>query len=169
MKKQSGFTLIELMIVVAIVAILAAIALPAYQSYTLRAKYSEVISAAGPAKTAAEVCIQGSETAIASFNLTTAANPEGKCAAAALAAGLAGITKDGTVANLISSATYDATTPFAVAATAAKTLTITVKGGTNFSGTNPANPTFIMVGTVQDNKQVTWTRDTGSCVSAGIC
>ena len=45
MKRQSGFTLIELMIVVAIVAILAAIALPAYQSYTKRAKFSEVIAA----------------------------------------------------------------------------------------------------------------------------
>lgn len=43
MKRQSGFTLIELMIVVAIVAILAAIALPAYQSYTKKAKFSEVI------------------------------------------------------------------------------------------------------------------------------
>lgn len=47
MKKQSGFTLIELMIVVAIVAILAAIALPAYQTYTKKAKFSEVITATG--------------------------------------------------------------------------------------------------------------------------
>lgn len=62
MKKQSGFTLIELMIVVAIVAILAAIAMPAYQTYTKRAKFSEVIAAAGPAKTAIEVCVQGAAT-----------------------------------------------------------------------------------------------------------
>lgn len=58
MKNQSGFTLIELMIVVAIVAILAAIALPAYQTYTKRAKFSEVVAAVDPYKTAYEICIQ---------------------------------------------------------------------------------------------------------------
>jgi len=58
MKKQSGFTLIELMIVVAIVAILAAIALPAYQTYTQKARFTEVISAVGPYKTAIELCTQ---------------------------------------------------------------------------------------------------------------
>ncbi len=47
---QAGFTLIELMIVVAIIGILAAVALPAYQDYTVRAKASEVILAASSAK-----------------------------------------------------------------------------------------------------------------------
>ena len=49
---QKGFTLIELMIVVAIIGILAAVALPAYQDYTVRAKASELILAASAARTA---------------------------------------------------------------------------------------------------------------------
>ena len=49
---QKGFTLIELMIVIAIVGILAAVALPAYQDYTVRAKISEGMARASEAKTA---------------------------------------------------------------------------------------------------------------------
>ena len=95
MKKQSGFTLIELMIVVAIVAILAAIAMPAYQTYTKKAKFSEVRAATGSLKTAAEVC------AATTSDLTT-------CTIAAPAGYPAGYVQGVSITLAASSATINA-------------------------------------------------------------
>ena len=58
MQAQKGFTLIELMIVVAIIGILAAVAVPAYQTYTLKARFTEITNSTAPMKTAVEACIQ---------------------------------------------------------------------------------------------------------------
>lgn len=68
-KMQKGFTLIELMIVVAIIGILAAVAIPSYSNYTNKAKFSEVVLSTSGMKTAIEVCAQeGSCVAGANFN-----------------------------------------------------------------------------------------------------
>ena len=81
-KAQQGFTLIELMIVVAIIGILAAVAIPAYQDYTLKAKVQEGVSLSAPARTALGIaCSEGSITASsnnANLDLVTAASYVGK-------------------------------------------------------------------------------------------
>ena len=60
---QKGFTLIELMIVIAIIGILAAVALPAYQDYTIRAKVSEVILAGSSCRTSITETVQSANSA----------------------------------------------------------------------------------------------------------
>lgn len=72
-KVQAGFTLIELMIVVAIIGILAAVAIPAYQDYTIRAKVSEASSLIAPVKQAiAEAASNGDISTIGNETQTKA-------------------------------------------------------------------------------------------------
>jgi type IV pilus assembly protein PilA len=72
---QKGFTLIELMIVVAIIGILAAVALPAYQDYTIRAKVTEGLSLAAAAKTAVTETTQSNNALPANQAATGYASP----------------------------------------------------------------------------------------------
>ncbi len=86
MNKQSGFTLIELMIVVAIIGILAAIAVPQYQNYTNKAKFTEVVNATAPMKGAVEMCINA-QGLTGSVAITGCANNNNGVPAAASAYG----------------------------------------------------------------------------------
>jgi len=74
MQKQQGFTLIELMIVVAIIGILAAVAIPAYQDYVTRAKVSEIILAADSCKSSVAEYYQSQGTLPADINTAGCAN-----------------------------------------------------------------------------------------------
>ena len=70
-KMQKGFTLIELMIVVAIIGILAAIAIPQYQTYTAKSQVTRAVSEAAGLKTALDTCIlEGKATAACDFGAT---------------------------------------------------------------------------------------------------
>ena len=85
---QKGFTLIELMIVIAIIGILAAVALPAYQDYTKRAKFSEVVAAAAPYKLAIDIALQTAKngcTTLANMSAAKCGIPAGAGASGVVA------------------------------------------------------------------------------------
>ncbi|WP_295999744.1 pilin [Rugamonas sp.] len=72
---QAGFTLIELMIVVAIIGILAAVAIPAYSDYTIKAKLANAMSAADPLKAAVALCAQEAGGDLSTCNDANANKP----------------------------------------------------------------------------------------------
>jgi len=144
-KSQQGFTLIELMIVVAIIGILASIALPAYQTYTNKAKFSEVVLASSAMKTAMEICGQTKATSNATFGTECGASGTN---------GVNNVGASGYVTSVNASSTV-AANPI---------ITATASGILDNAN---ANATYIMTGTLLNGK-VEWAT-AGSCNAAGLC
>jgi type IV pilus assembly protein PilA len=156
---QKGFTLIELMIVVAIIGILAAVAIPAYQNYTLKSRYTEVVTAASPYKLALEVCAQNGDCNNAG-NFTAISVAAGVPDAAAIAAGIPGIASGGVVFN-------PAGVVLGIAGNVA-TLTFTPNA---VNGVTAAD-TYVLVGTLAADGKIAWATNTSGCrtrAAGAIC
>jgi type IV pilus assembly protein PilA len=142
-KTQQGFTLIELMIVVAIIGILAAVAIPAYQTYTKKARFSEVTLSTAGVKIAVETCAQEHDDP---STCDAAGNPAVAQAETGAPTALVGSVTVGPVA--VDGATITATP------VAANGIALT--------------DTYILVGTYAAGK-MTWDDSTSGCKASGIC
>ncbi|MDT0603374.1 pilin [Thalassotalea castellviae] len=139
-KTNKGFTLIELMIVVAIIGILAAVALPAYQTYADRAKFAEVILASGIYKNAASIAAQTKGAAktdldAAKFGIPAKDDPGALAATHVTGANMA----DGVI-----------------------TITSDLSAG------GVTNATYTLTATVDAQGGIVWTEG-GTCLTAGLC
>ncbi|POZ52728.1 pilin [Methylovulum psychrotolerans] len=161
-KMQQGFTLIELMIVVAIIGILAAIAIPAYQTYTKKAKFSEVILATSGIKAAVEICGQTNND-LSTCDGTSGGTPDPAVAAAVAQENASAAANTNGYVSIVAASGASATNV---------TITATAKGATGAPVNGLEGETYVLTGTYSPAQgNVTWDKTTapGSCVAAGLC
>ena len=148
-KVQQGFTLIELMIVVAIIGILAAVAIPSYQNYTKKAKFTEIVQATSPMKEAIDECVQSQGLAAGAAVSGCAPNSNGVPASPIAT---------GKIATII----------FAAGGTGV----ITVWSATGTGGVDSLTSYSYILnpGAVNSNGALNWSLDpTSTCLAAGLC
>ena len=143
---NKGFTLVELLIVVAIVGILAAVAVPAYNNYTRRAYFTEVVQATAPFKLAVEGCVARQNLAAGAVS-GCASGGTYTCGAATCANGVPSFTASGLV----------------------NSLTVSAAGVITATGRSPApTDTYILTPTITSSGNVTWATS-GTCQTNGNC
>jgi type IV pilus assembly protein PilA len=148
--KSQGFTLIELMIVIAIVGILAAIAVPQYQTYVMKAKFVEVVDATAPFKNGVEVCVSNIGLTYPAPITGCAGGTGGSATPNGMPPNTTGPSGNVNSVSAIDNGTITAQSTASVGVVTTYVLTPTL---------NPASA----------NSIITWDKSASGCIALGLC
>ncbi len=148
---HDGFTLLEMLIVIAIISVLAAIAIPTYQNHLNKAKFTEIILATSPYKTAVASCAlqEGMIT-----NCTNGANGVGQFG----------------IPPAINNSTNIRSYIKTIMVNPLDANHVQIVASSQHIGSDNMSYTYLLNGEYQSNGQITWTKDNNStCIAHGIC